>query len=230
VQPGIYPRWAFKEPIPTIAEFTVPAEAFPLGHIFQKFPDVEVQLERVIPTNTAMIPYFWVWESDVEAIPDQFEGHPAVDTIALVDTVSGGGLFRGEWRLEVNSILKGIANIDVTLLSAIGTELEGEFQLRTDDSDAITQFQQYCREHDIPITVTRLYALSEMQTGEQYQMTSAQEEALIQAFEAGYFNSPREVTLEEIANDLDITRQSLADRLRRGHRNLIANTLMHETG
>ncbi|WP_227380688.1 helix-turn-helix domain-containing protein [Haladaptatus halobius] len=215
--------------MPTIVEFTVPADAFPLGQIFQKFPDVEVELERIIPTKRAIVPYFWVWGSDVEAIPDRFEGHPAVEMIELVDTVPSGGLFRGEWDLTVNSIFTGIADMDVILLSALGTEREWEFQLRADDNDAITQFQQYCREHDIPLTVTRLYALSEMRSGEVYQITSAQEAALIRAFEAGYFNSPREATLEEIAQDFNISRQSLADRLRRGHRNLIANTLIDST-
>lgn len=44
----------------TIAEYTIPAESFPLGSVFKEFPDVEVELERVVPTNKAIIPYFWV--------------------------------------------------------------------------------------------------------------------------------------------------------------------------
>ncbi|MFB9806925.1 helix-turn-helix domain-containing protein [Haladaptatus pallidirubidus] len=97
------------------------------------------------------------------------------------------------------------------------------------DSTGITQFQRYCKDNNIDITITRLYALSEMRTGEQYHITTDQEEALIAAFEAGYFNEPREVTLKDIAQEMEITRQSLAARLRRGYRNLIANTLLHET-
>lgn len=44
----------------TIAAFTIPTESFPLGDVFEDHPDVTVELERVIPTNKAIIPYLWV--------------------------------------------------------------------------------------------------------------------------------------------------------------------------
>jgi predicted DNA binding protein len=72
-----------------------------------------------------------------------------------------------------------------------------------------------------------LYALSEMRTGDAYNMTDTQEAALMQAFQAGYYDTPREATLEEIAEELEISRQAVANRLRRGYRNLIGTTLMH---
>lgn len=107
-----------------IIEFSVPANAFPLGDIFLAFPDVEVELERMIPTSHAIVPYFWVWVSDVEEIPAQFKGHPAVKTISLIDTVPSGGLFRGDWQFEIKSILRGIIEMEVTLLSGTGTQTE----------------------------------------------------------------------------------------------------------
>jgi predicted DNA binding protein len=45
------------------------------------------------------------------------------------------------------------------------------------------------------------------------------------AWDFGYFEEPRAATLDEIAAELDITRQSLSQRLRRGHHALIANTI-----
>ncbi|AEH36174.1 helix-turn-helix domain-containing protein [Halopiger xanaduensis] len=50
----------------------------------------------------------------------------------------------------------------------------------------------------------------------------AQLEALELAYERGYFDEPRRATLEDLAAGVGITRQSLAGRLRRGHRNLLA--------
>ncbi|MFB9809303.1 helix-turn-helix domain-containing protein [Haladaptatus pallidirubidus] len=126
----------------------------------------------------------------------------------------GGGLFRGDWQLNDESILKEVDRAGLTLLSGIGTQTGWELQLRADDQQSISHFQRYCHEYDIPITVTRLYALSELRTGEQYQLTSAQEEALTTAFKAGYFDQPREVTLEDITDELDISRQSLAAHTR----------------
>ncbi|MEA5389123.1 helix-turn-helix domain-containing protein [Haloarculaceae archaeon H-GB11] len=56
-------------------------------------------------------------------------------------------------------------------------------------------------------------------------MTETQREALVLAYERGYFDSPRKVSLEEVAEELGITQQSLSSRLRRGHRRLIGATL-----
>ncbi|MFH5797263.1 helix-turn-helix domain-containing protein [Haladaptatus sp. CMAA 1911] len=228
VEPRIYPVTSTRLSVSTIIEFTVPADEFPLGDIFQDFPDVEIELERVIPTNHAVIPYFWVWGPDIPNIITHFEDQPVVHSIELVDEVKDGGLFRAKWNTDLESILKGIAETDLILVSATGTESKWRFELRTVDTTGITAFQRYCKDNSIDITITRLYALSELRTGEQYHITPRQEEALTAAFKAGYFDEPREATLEEIAREMDITRQSLAARLRRGHRNLIANTLFHE--
>jgi hypothetical protein len=228
IAPRIYLAASTRPSVSTIVEFTVPADEFPLGNIFQDFPEVEIELERVIPTNYAVIPYFWVWGPDVSDITAHFKGSSAVESVELVDEVKGGGLFRAEWNTDMESILKGIMKTDVILVSATGSEVKWRFELRAVDTREITSFHHYCSTADINISVTRLYALSQLQTGDQYHVTSSQEEALTAAFHAGYFDEPREATLEEIAREMDITRQSLAARLRRGHRNLIANTLIHE--
>ncbi|WP_266074882.1 helix-turn-helix domain-containing protein [Haladaptatus caseinilyticus] len=211
----------------TIINITVPPTDFPLGSIFETFSEVDIELERVIPTNHALVPYFWVWGKDVDDIEDAFESNPAVHSIELVDTVKDGALFRTEWNLDVDGILKGITKTRLVLLSATGSEDHWEFEFRTQDHEGMTEFQDYCADHDIPITITRIYTVAEMQVGTQYRLTPPQESALVSAFDAGYFDKPREATLEEVSADLEITRQALSERLRRGHRNLIANTLIH---
>ena len=45
------------------------------------------------------------------------------------------------------------------------------------------------------------------------------------AWEAGYFETPREATLEDLASDLEISQQALSNRVRRGLNTLISNTL-----
>jgi predicted DNA binding protein len=62
--------------------------------------------------------------------------------------------------------------------------------------------------------------------GEGFELTDTQREALVLAYERGYFDSPRESSLEAVAEELGITQQSLSSRLRRGHRRLIENTLI----
>lgn len=211
----------------TVATFTLPAESFPLGRIFDGYPGVTVELEQIIPTNEGIIPYFWVRDGeDIEEIEVKFLGHPDVHSIQLVDEVNGAFLLRTEWVPDYGGILHAIAETDVVLISGTGTATEWTFEVRSEEREPIAVFQGYCQEHDIPVTLTSLHALSEMETGTEYDLTEAQREALVIAYEQGYYRSPREITLEEMAEDLGITGQSLGSRLRRGIHRLIGSTLV----
>lgn len=130
----------------TIAVFTIPTEPFPLGNIFENYPDVTVELERVIPTNNAIIPYFWVRnidEAEEKEIETALRNHPDVRNLHSVDEVSGEYLMRVEWDPNYEGILKGIAETPVILLSGVGTAEEWRFELRADGQDPIATFQEY---------------------------------------------------------------------------------------
>jgi predicted DNA binding protein len=213
----------------TLAEFTVPSESFPLGSIFQNHPGVTVELDRVIPTSRAIIPYFWVRgisdteEADIEAA---FRDHPDVTNIRLVDEIGGGYLIRVEWRTEYQGILKAIVETDVVLVSGTGTHESWHFEVRADERGAIADFQGYSREHDIPLELLTMHSLSEVATEPEYGLTDTQREALILAYDRGYYQSPREVTLDELAADLGITGQAFGSRLRRGIHHLVGRALV----
>ncbi|MDG5775953.1 helix-turn-helix domain-containing protein [Haloarculaceae archaeon H-GB2-1] len=216
----------------TIAEFTIPTESFPLGNLFENHPDVTLELERVIPTNKAIIPYLWVRnteEAEGAEIENVLRNHPDVLSLNTVDEVCGEYLIRIEWNPSYEGILKGIAETPVILLSGIGTADEWRFEVRADGREPIATFQQYCGEHDLPMELTALYALSEMETGARYDLTEDQREALQLAYERGYYQSPRKTTLDEMAGELGITGQSLGSRLRRGIHRLLGSTVVSQT-
>jgi hypothetical protein len=56
-------------------------------------------------------------------------------------------------------------------------------------------------------------------------LTNRQDEALRIAYERGYFEIPRQTSLEEIAAELDITASSVTERLRRAQTQLIEETV-----
>jgi predicted DNA binding protein len=208
----------------TVMEFTSPAEEFPLGSVFENLPGVTVELERLIPHETLIIPYFWVRGVDAKDIEAAFEPHAGVSNIRLVDSVADEYLMRAEWEPEYFGILSALAKANVVVLTGIGTQDGWRFEVRGESQEAIAEFRDYCQESDIPIAITAVHAMLPIQ-GEGYELTETQREALVLAYERGYFDSPRETSLEEIADELGITQQSLSSRLRRGHRRLIAATL-----
>lgn len=208
----------------TIAEFTLPADGFPLGTVFANLPEVTVTLERVVPDANGVIPYFWVRGAETDAIVEQFSEHTGVRDIRAVDSINQEYLMRCEWVPEYDSVLDALSKPEIVMLSAVGTAEEWTFELRGETRDVISEFQEHCYDHDIPVTLTELHALRPLDA--QQDLTDTQREALILAYERGYFNSPRETTLGEIAEELSISQQALGSRLRRGNRRLIEQALI----
>lgn len=205
------------------ATITVPAAEFPLGSVFDQYPDVTVELERIIPAQDVVIPYFWVRGTIVDDIESAFAAHPGVKEIRFVDSVEDEYLLRVEWTVEYTGVLQTLTETEIALIEATGTSEQWTFKIRGDDRQAIATFQERCRELEIPITLTELHALTPAEVD--VELTDAQKEALVLAYDRGYFESPREVTLDELGAELGISSQAIASRLRRGTRQIIARTL-----
>lgn len=209
----------------TEATFTVPADQFPLGTVFEQLPGVTVKLERIVPGTDVVIPYFWVRGSHSDDIVAAFSDHPGVQHIELVDSVEDEHLLRAEWVADYAGVLSTLTGTRVPLIEAVGTDAEWTFEIRGDERSDIAEFQRRCRELDIPITLTALHALTPVETASEATLTDEQQEALVLAYERGYFNSPREVTMDELGDELGITQQAVASRLRRGTRRILSNTI-----
>ncbi|MFC7215111.1 bacterio-opsin activator domain-containing protein [Saliphagus sp. GCM10025334] len=209
----------------TEATFTVPSDQFPLGTIFAQLPDVTVELERLIPSQDVVIPYFWVRGTEVDDIEGAFAAHPGVRDIQLVDSVEDEYLLRVEWSLEYDDVLSVLTETGVPLIKATGTSRRWTFDIRGDTRSDLATFQSRCRELEIPVTLTELHALTPVETETEAALTDKQQDTLVFAHERGYFESPREVTMAELGDELGISQQAIASRLRRGIKHTLEGTL-----
>lgn len=209
----------------TEATFTVPAGTFPLGTVFETLPGVDVELERIVPGVDVVIPYFWVRDAATDDIEAAFSEHPGVKDIRQVDSVEDEHLLRVEWEPEYVGIITTLTEASVVLIDAVGTTEQWTFDVRGDTRDDVSEFLRLCRKRDIPVTLTALHALTPVETATEAALTDAQQEALELAYDRGYFESPRQVTMEELGEELDISQQAVASRLRRGTRRILGQTL-----
>jgi predicted DNA binding protein len=209
----------------TEASFTVPSNEFPLGTVFEQLPDVSVELERIIPAQDVVIPYFWVRGTIVGNVEGAFSEHPGVKGIQFIDSVEDDHLLRVEWDAEYDDVLTTLTETKIALIEAVGTDEQWTFDIRGDTRSDIAEFQSRCREVSIPITLTKLHALRPVETATEVALTDTQQEALVLAYERGYFESPRETTMEEIGDELGISQQAVASRLRRGIKHILGSTL-----
>ncbi|SEH16525.1 Predicted DNA binding protein, contains HTH domain [Natronorubrum sediminis] len=206
------------------ASFVATEGEFPLAEVFAKFPAGRIELDRVVPTNKVLVPYFWLENADESEITMSGIEHPGIEDLRVIDDVDGKVFVRIDWNFEYEGILTAILETNVSLVSAIGKEERWTFELRGTKQHDISEFQTYCRERDIPVELTQLHALSPIRN--KSDLTDTQREALILAYARGYYDSPREASQEEIAEELGITRQAVASRLQRGTRRLIAGSIV----
>lgn len=209
----------------TEATFTIPSDQFPLGTVFNRLPNVTVELERIVPARSVVIPYFWVRGTEANDIKSKFTEHPGVTAIRLVDSVEDEYLLRVEWAREYDDVLTVLTEVEVPLIKAIGTNQQWTFEIRGDDRSDIADFQRRCRELDISITLTKMHALTPAEVVAEDALTDTQQEALVLAYERGYFESPRQVTLEELGEELGISQQAVGSRLRGGIKHILGSTL-----
>lgn len=212
------------------AQFALPADVVPLGRALEASPDSRIELERIVPVGEAVMPFFWVTgsESDIETFSAAARTEPAIERLTAVDTVGDRTLFRAEWAEDVDGLIAGIETTGATVLEATGSAAEWQFELRFADHSRVRAFQQYCTAHDIEIDLVRIRYLVDPEPAGSYGLTDTQRETLELAYERGYFREPREVSLEELAAEFDVTDRAVSRRIGRGLERLLAHTIAGE--
>jgi len=95
------------------------------------------------------------------------------------------------------------------------------------DRTDLVHLWDYAQRNDIDIELLRVneYAsLGETDAG----LTDSQREALLVACEMGYFEEPRNATLGDVADELDISQPAASGLLRRGIKRLVVSSLMDD--
>ena len=207
-------------------EFCVPADAFALHYTLQAVSDPVVEIDRVVAAEDRLTPYFWVSGADPDEIAAATKDDPSVRDLRRLDEFDEATLYRAEWTENIETLVYAYTNVGATILEAEGESEEWILRMRFDDRDQLDDFQRYCNEEDISFDLSQLHEITFPQTGARYGLTPKQNEALVTAWEMDYFESPREASLNDVADTLDIAQSSLSERLRRAQDELIANALV----
>ncbi|AGB36540.1 helix-turn-helix domain-containing protein [Natronococcus occultus] len=205
-------------------EFRIPADAFALHETLRSLPELVIEIERVVAADEVLTPYLWVSGVDHGAFEHATDADPSIRNVEHIDDYERSMLYRGEWASDVDSLVYAYTELGATILEASAHRDEWELRMRFTDRESLDEFQSYCSEFDVPYRLTQLFARAHSRGVGQYGLSKKQHEALVTAWEMGYFSS-QSVSLADVADELGITPQSLSERLQRGHQALIENAL-----
>ncbi|WP_411966051.1 helix-turn-helix domain-containing protein [Haloferax sp. YSMS24] len=209
-----------------ILEFSIAAEDFELGSVLMEPPSMRHELERVVPTGNMILPFVWVTGEDHDTFEETVRRSPRVRELLRLDSIDDSVLYRIDWSTEPSNLIECISTSDATVLDA-RSDGDWVFRLRFPDHDALSEFHDAVVEREIPIHVERTFTLTdEERDGYRFDLTTEQREALVLALQRGYFETPSRVGLDELADELDISRQALSHRIRLGNEKVLRSTLL----
>lgn len=209
-----------------ILEFTIEEEEFTLGQVLSEPPQMHVELERIVPTGTNVMPFLWVTGDDFASFEGKVAAHEFVDDILALDRIADSTLYRVEWHGSHNDLIRGITEVDGTVLEGHADD-KWYFRLRFPDHDALSRFHNFCTNHGIAFYIVRTYTETD-RTGsvKQFGLSQEQREALILGLRRGYFDTPSQVSLNNLADELEISQQALSNRIRRGTKQVLGEILL----
>lgn len=210
----------------TIAEFELPVAEFALRATFDRLPDLEVEIERLVAHDEdQLVPFVWMAAAEFERVDEALAADPSVDSAEQLSTAGDDRLYRMTWVEATEMVVHVLVEEEGTVLSATGTRSGWQFRVLFPDRRALSRTYEFAEEHGLSISVARIYDLDENRSG-RFGLTDEQYETLVEAVERGYFDVPRAISQPELAELLGISHQALSERLRRAQKTLTRNTII----
>lgn len=205
-----------------VVEYRVSGDPVELPEAAAAVPDATIDVERWRQLGDEVAWYLWVEAESFERVTDAFQGlSNVVDVTVLNDT---GSVRLYSVRLTPNVDAPPLDLLEEGAVTEGSVEPDGlHLTSRVSGRKVITGTWRYLRSHGIEVSVKRLTRASDDETAGR--MTGPQFDALMTAYEMGYFDADERVTHDDIAAELGISRSSLSSRLRRAERRIVREQL-----
>ena len=195
----------------------------------QSLEDVSIKVITQENTNpgTAEFP-FLVEYADRAEFERALDDDPTVDAYELIEWDETSGLYYIEHAPETKLVSTAVSDANGFL---VHTESEANgwlVRVLLPDRNALNTVWEYAIENDMSLDIVDIHGNDDGGMQSSYGLTDEQRTALLMAYEKGYFVEPREMSLDALADELDLSSTAMSGRLRRGMRNLIATTLAVE--
>jgi predicted DNA binding protein len=174
---------------------------------------------------------FVIEYDDRDALEAALDADSTVAEYEAVDWTDGVGIYFIEHTPGTKLISRVVTEVSGFTIYAEMKNSGWVVRLLLPDRTGLNAIWEYAAENDITLEILEVYGRGTAGTEGSYGLTEEQRDALTTAYEAGYFNEPRDTSLSEVAAEMGLSSTAMSGRLRRGMRNLIAATISDdETG
>jgi hypothetical protein len=205
-----------------------------LTDTFRRLPDVDVTVVREASTDPGQSEYVLRFDTaDATAIEGVLAEDPSVASVKPISGFEDQRLWAVEFTPDAKLLNPRVTSEDGVVLDARSASTDHgprgwhEHWLLP-GREALHDIWEYARDEGFSFEV--LEFRTNGRTGPDYPgptaPTERQRETLVAAYEMGYFAEPRETSLEELADALDLSPTAVSGRLRRGMKALVKMTVV----
>ncbi len=209
-----------------IAELQLHHPQLLLASTIERCPEMAIKLEyQLIGTDGEYVLLFHVRGEAFEAFEAALADDPTVTDVSTVIETSTFRVYRTRLVSVEYLVLARAVEMGMRLLEAVSGDGGWYAVFELPNVEALHSFRAFCSELSVRTSIQKLYRIEADAPGEAFGLTPSQRVAITTAYEAGYFNQPRDTSLAGVADQLDISPSAAGGRLRRGLRTLIDETL-----
>jgi predicted DNA binding protein len=186
--------------------------------------EIEVITQGTTAPGSTVFPFLIEYPDRTE-LEASLDDDLTVDRYDLVDWTDGTGIYYIEHTPETVLISTVVTEVNGFLVHTATKGNGWIARLLLPDRQALNTIWNFATEKGMSLEILDLYGDDDAGTDTSYGLTDEQTAALKTAYECGYFGEPREMSLDEIAQQMGLSSTAMSGRLRRGMRNLVAATL-----
>lgn len=207
-----------------IAEVRLSHPDLTLVPTIEAVPEATVTVSYpTVGTSGAPWLLFAVETDDFDAFDRALANDPTVDEPLVVVGDESRRIYRV--RLATGLLLSSItAELGIHVLELGSRRGEWLVKLQASDRDVLVEFREYCKREGLTFETDRLYTADggvAVDALDAVGLTDKQREALLAAYDAGYFGTPRGTSLEALAETLGVSATAVGNRLRGGTARLV---------
>lgn len=208
----------------TIIQLRFPAAEATLGETIAAVPEIRMEIEQFASAiDGSKRPLVWIQADDFGAVDRALTADPTIVRYSVVGEVDGCRLYELVWTDPTEVTFCVLERFGGHLRYANLVEEEWAVELLFPTRERLSWMYDSCTERGLPVTVDSIHELND--TTSDQTLTENQRRTLERALATGYYDIPRETTLTELSEEMDISHQALSERLRRAHKQLVATAL-----
>lgn len=209
-----------------IAEFTFRHPGLPLMETMDA-TGMELDVEQAVAADPDR-PVLFVWASagDFAAFEALAPDDPTVEAITRIEDAGDRRLYRVQVADTDGPVLYPLDDrLEASRLSVSSSADGLDVRLRFPDRESLSEYRPLVSDRGVEVILRGVYDQTDSAPGAEFSLTAKQRTALLTAVESGYYDVPREAELADVASELDVSTQSVSERLRRGVSTFVRNAL-----